>query len=229
MHGCGCEPERTDSTPARVCGSHLTGTTVPSQDHRDEVVSVGTRAASDYASPTVARVVKQVDTRDLKSLGGNSVPVRFRPRAPAFRWQLTRPAWNKSTLGRDGTSPSPTIAVSSLCMNSERDGTSPSPTVARVEFVHEFGTGRDKPVPYDRRVEFVHEFGTGRDKPVLQPHLAAQLDQSRHLVVVEVIDTSRGELDAHEPHERYVRVEACADACAAAVGRAQVQRGKRGQ
>ena len=29
-----------------------------------------------------ARVVKLVDTRDLKSLAGNSVPVRVRPRAP---------------------------------------------------------------------------------------------------------------------------------------------------
>ena len=29
-----------------------------------------------------ARVVKLVDTRDLKSLEGNFVPVRFRPRAP---------------------------------------------------------------------------------------------------------------------------------------------------
>ena len=29
-----------------------------------------------------ARVVELVDTRDLKSLGGNSVPVRVRPRAP---------------------------------------------------------------------------------------------------------------------------------------------------
>lgn len=28
---------------------------------------------------------EMVDTRDLKSLGGNSVPVRVRPRAPQFR------------------------------------------------------------------------------------------------------------------------------------------------
>ena len=30
----------------------------------------------------LARVVKLVDTRDLKSLAGNSVPVQVRPRAP---------------------------------------------------------------------------------------------------------------------------------------------------
>ncbi len=33
-------------------------------------------------SRPVARVVEQVDTRDLKSLGRKAVPVRFRPRAP---------------------------------------------------------------------------------------------------------------------------------------------------
>ena len=31
----------------------------------------------------IARVVKLVDTRDLKSLAGNSVPVQVRPRAPS--------------------------------------------------------------------------------------------------------------------------------------------------
>ena len=30
----------------------------------------------------IARVVELVDTRDLKSLEGNFVPVRVRPRAP---------------------------------------------------------------------------------------------------------------------------------------------------
>ena len=35
-----------------------------------------------HSSATQARVVKLVDTRDLKSLAGNSVPVQVRPRAP---------------------------------------------------------------------------------------------------------------------------------------------------
>ena len=34
--------------------------------------------------PCVARVVELVDTRDLKSLEGNFVPVRVRPRAPSI-------------------------------------------------------------------------------------------------------------------------------------------------
>ncbi len=37
-----------------------------------------------HISATQARVVKLVDTRDLKSLAGNSVPVQVRPRAPFY-------------------------------------------------------------------------------------------------------------------------------------------------
>jgi len=36
-----------------------------------------------YDLAFAARVVKLVDTRDLKSLGRNAVPVRVRPRAPS--------------------------------------------------------------------------------------------------------------------------------------------------
>jgi hypothetical protein len=35
-----------------------------------------------------ARVVKLVDTRDLKSLDRKVVPVRFRPRAPKNSWSF---------------------------------------------------------------------------------------------------------------------------------------------
>ena len=45
-----------------------------------------------------ARVVELVDTRDLKSLGGDSVPVRVRPRAPFIRDKIHQkrghlPSW----------------------------------------------------------------------------------------------------------------------------------------
>ena len=40
--------------------------------------------------PSDARVVELVDTRDLKSLEGNFVPVRVRPRAPITKKILLR-------------------------------------------------------------------------------------------------------------------------------------------
>ena len=46
------------------------------------------RIGSFSMNQSPARVVKLVDTRDLKSLAFNGVPVRFRPRAPSTSNQL---------------------------------------------------------------------------------------------------------------------------------------------
>ena len=43
----------------------------------------------------IARVVELVDTRDLKSLEGNFVPVRVRPRAPLFSLNTSMKAFKK--------------------------------------------------------------------------------------------------------------------------------------
>ncbi len=40
--------------------------------------------------PPLAQVAKQVDARDLKSLGGNTMPVRFRPWAPYMQFMTAR-------------------------------------------------------------------------------------------------------------------------------------------
>lgn len=42
----------------------------------------------------LAQVAKQVDARDLKSLGGNTMPVRFRPWAPITHFVIVRKSSN---------------------------------------------------------------------------------------------------------------------------------------
>ncbi len=45
-----------------------------------------------WLQASTARVVKSVDTRDLKSLAGNSVPVQVRPRAPTKSISYVKPS-----------------------------------------------------------------------------------------------------------------------------------------
>jgi hypothetical protein len=51
-----------------------------------------------YTSPPVARVVKLVDTRDLKSLVRKDVPVQVRPRAPFLEQTLSYQAIQQSLI-----------------------------------------------------------------------------------------------------------------------------------
>ena len=48
----------------------------------------------------IARVVKLVDTRDLKSLAGNSVPVQVRPRAPSTFLFVALCFWLRRSLAK---------------------------------------------------------------------------------------------------------------------------------
>ena len=66
---------------AADCKSVYLGSTPGSASKRCNAASGSTPDTFAEKQPD-ARVVKLVDTRDLKSLAGNSVPVQVRPRAP---------------------------------------------------------------------------------------------------------------------------------------------------
>ena len=61
------------------------------------------------------------------------------------------PVWISCTIpARDGTSPSPSAAVSACCKSLE-GGVGATLVVARLDVMHDSATGRDQPVPYVRR------------------------------------------------------------------------------
>ena len=74
---------------AADCKSVDLGSTPGSASKRCNAAS-GTTPDTFAEKQPDARVVKLVDTRDLKSLAGNSVPVQVRPRAPFIYSQFSK-------------------------------------------------------------------------------------------------------------------------------------------